>query len=252
MKKAIAGLLKACAQTLSLGLVLVVAGPSLAQNLEKNGLPCVKEICLGDGIEELQKIRWEQAREFTSGFSGGSGAVIASRQTSGPDFDLMRKNYKGPASIVRAASAYLPLDYRSGHFDNTSLPLLSQIEAGCRPYPLKGRYVPQGGLPTEVAIALFASADGSSQSWRVFEITRYFPTNLTVEQLRQINNQVESTYQKWLDGKRHVFVSLAEPAFLVPYVYFRLSSTGNPTLSLYRDGSMRHPFCGGTQKFQIN
>ena len=103
-----------------------------------------------------------------------------------------------------------------------------------------------------VAIGLFASADGSSQSWRVFEINRYFPKNLTAEQLSQINGQVEMTYKKWLDGKRNVYITLARPSFDASDVYFHMSSTGNSNLSLYRDESMRHPLCGGKQKFQIN
>ncbi len=60
MKKIIPSFLKTSAQTLLLGLVLVVSGPSFSQNLEKDGMPCVKEICLGDGMQELQKINWEK------------------------------------------------------------------------------------------------------------------------------------------------------------------------------------------------
>ncbi|MEO8388000.1 hypothetical protein [Polaromonas sp.] len=250
--KSISKFLKPFAQTLLLGLVLVGSGPSFPQNLEKNDMPCVKEICLGDGMQELQKINWEKAREFPRAFSSASGDFIASRRTSSSELAEMLKNYKGPASVIRAVSAYLPADYRSGHFDSTSLPLLSKMEAGCRPYPLEGRYTPQGGFPTAVAIGLFASADGSSQSWKVFEINRYFPQNLTAAQLSQINGQVETSYQKWLDGKRHVYITLASQSFAGSNVYFQMSSTGNPNLALYRDESMRHPLCGGTQKLQIN
>ena len=32
-----------------------------AQQVEKNGLPCVAELCLGDGLAELSKVHWDRA-----------------------------------------------------------------------------------------------------------------------------------------------------------------------------------------------
>ncbi|UUZ47881.1 hypothetical protein LP420_33135 [Massilia sp. B-10] len=34
----------------------------MAQDLEKKGLPCVAELCLGDGLSELYKIQWTPAQ----------------------------------------------------------------------------------------------------------------------------------------------------------------------------------------------
>lgn len=253
MNKTIPKFAEIFAQTFLLGLALLASCTCSSQALEKDGMPCVKELCLGDGLQELQKLNWEPARRFPEGFSPADGISIASRRASNSDLAEMLKNFKGPAAAIRAASAYLPIDYRTGHFDAAVLPLLAQIEAACIPYALKGRYTPAGGLPTVVSIALFASADAASQSWRVYEIQRYFPKNLTVDQVAQVNGQVEGSYKQWIDGKRHVYIIKARPPFAGSEVSFSLSSTGmGDSLSLYRDQSMRHPLCGGTQKFQIN
>ena len=238
-----------------LGLFLAAAGTSVAEVLEKDGRPCVKEICLGDGLQELQKLNWEVAREFPKGFTS-SGQIIANRKPDAGTLAAILQNFKGPAATIRSASAYLPADYRSGHFDATTLAQLAQIQASCFPYILNGRYTPQGGMPTVVSIALFPSADGATQSWKVFEIERHFPTNLTQAQVDQVNAQVQASYGKWSSdrkgGDRGVYVRNAEVAFLTPRVSFAISTNGQPYLNYLKEKTMLHPLCGGRQQFKIN
>lgn len=238
-----------------LGLFLTAAGTSVAQVLERDGRPCVKEICLGDGLDELQKLNWEVAREFPKGFTS-SGSPIANRKPDAGTLTTILQNFKGPAATIRAASSYLPADFRSGHFDATTLPQLAQIQASCYPYSLEGRYTPQGGMPTTVSIRLIPSADGATQSWKVFEIARHFPTNLTQAQVDQVNAQVQASYGKWKSdpqgGRQEVGVNYARVAFLTPNVYFSLSiiAFGNP--NYLKEKTMLHPLCGGRQQFKIN
>ena len=238
-----------------LGLFLTGAGTSVAEVLEKDGKPCVKEICLGDGLPELQKLNWEVAREFPKGFKS-EGSPIANRKPDAGTLTAILQNFKGPAATIRAASAYLPADYRSGHFDATTLPQLAQIQASCFPYILNGRYTPQGGMPTVVSIALFPSADGATQSWKVFQIERHFPTNLTQAQVDQVNAQVKASYGKWSSdrqgGRQEVWVKNAEVAFFTPNVWFGLSTSAFGNLNYLKEKTMLHPLCGGRQQLKIN
>ena len=238
-----------------LGLFLTAAGTSVAEVLEKDGKPCVKEICLGDGLQELQKLNWEVAREFPKGFKS-EGSTIANRKPDAGTLTEILQNFKGPAATIRAASAYLPADYRSGHFDATALPQMAQIQASCYPYSLVGRYTPQGGMPTTVSIGLFPSADGATQSWKVFQIERHFPTNLTQAQVDQVNAQVQASYGKWSSdrqgGRQEVWVQNAKVAFLTPNVSFGLSISAFGNLNYLKEKTMLHPLCGGRQQFKIN
>lgn len=238
-----------------LGLFLTAAGTSVAEVLEKDGRPCVKEVCLGDGLHELQKLNWEVAREFPKSFTS-KGSPIANRKPDAGTLAEILQNFKGPAATIRAASAYLPADYRSGHFDATALPQMAQIQASCYPYSLDGRYTPPGGMPTTVSIGFFPSADGATQSWKVFQIERHFPTNLTQVQVDQVNAQVQASYGKWSSdrkgGRQEVWVKNAEVAFLTPNVWFGLSNSAFGNLNYLKEKTMLHPLCGGRQQFKIN
>jgi hypothetical protein len=51
-----------------LSLFLFLSAPMLgfAQSYEKNGLPCIAELCVGDGLEELSRIKWDRAKSALS------------------------------------------------------------------------------------------------------------------------------------------------------------------------------------------
>ena len=51
-----------------LPLFLLLSAPMLgfAQSYEKKGLPCIAELCIGDGLEELSKIKWDRAKNAFS------------------------------------------------------------------------------------------------------------------------------------------------------------------------------------------
>ena len=42
-----------------LGMMLL---PAFADEYKKNGLPCVAEICIGDGLEEMARVKWEDKK----------------------------------------------------------------------------------------------------------------------------------------------------------------------------------------------
>ena len=50
------------ALALALPLAVMSCGAA-AQELEKNGLPCVPELCIGDSLQDLAKISWQPAQQ---------------------------------------------------------------------------------------------------------------------------------------------------------------------------------------------
>ncbi|MFM8900187.1 MAG: hypothetical protein ACKOF9_09615, partial [Burkholderiales bacterium] len=65
----------------------------LAQELEKNGLPCVAEICLGDGIAELSKVQWDRAKNPFS--SPQKQLYTATRKVSEGEMKLVQSRFRG-------------------------------------------------------------------------------------------------------------------------------------------------------------
>jgi hypothetical protein len=49
------------AVVISIG-TFALANTAYSQDVEKNGQPCVTEICIGDGLAELQKIEWDRVK----------------------------------------------------------------------------------------------------------------------------------------------------------------------------------------------
>jgi hypothetical protein len=47
-------------------LFLLIPTTVLAQQYEKNGLPCISGLCIGDGLPEIGRIKWDRAKETSA------------------------------------------------------------------------------------------------------------------------------------------------------------------------------------------
>lgn len=146
-------------------LLIAVSHTCFAEDYQKNGLPCVAELCIGDGIPELKKIQWETVK----------GAEDYSRDKDVKYFlnsvkSSYERKYIGDVSM-RAISILV-----GRRFDNSALPLLAGILANCgEGDSLSGLYKTKSGRPTDVWIALRQKTSNSSeQQWTVVSIRRWF------------------------------------------------------------------------------
>lgn len=175
-------------KVLAIALSLLAAHPAMAQDMEKNGLPCVAEICLGDGIAELSKINWAPSSNPIK--MGNKQQPTSAHVLS--DEDL--RNLKATFPAATDAAPYL----HERQFDSGALPALARITAACQANELIGTFGAAGATPTRVGISLTPSGnDPAKQVWTVTTIEREYPGMLTNEQRSQINAQLKYKYGKF-------------------------------------------------------
>lgn len=216
--------------------LIFVTEPAVAGDYEKNGLPCVKEICLGDGIEQLKTIRWKQA-------------VLEGRWTGriygGMSRDAVPRVYKGDTSKV---VKYLT----QGYFDSNALVNLGAIKVNCgSSQDLLGTYTSKDGNETEVYIALLPDPVGESleQNWRVIGIERKFKPAITKQQKKELTDAIEERYGDLIrssyQGKAPAKIEYSEPG---AYLKMRDARTG---LSL-SERMREHPECGNNHSIKVD
>jgi hypothetical protein len=168
---------------------------SIGQSLEKNGLPCVAELCIGDGIAELAKIQWAPAQ--SSYKVNNKALLIAEKKLSEDDLRMLK-------SIYPAAGDAAPFLHER-MFDAAALPVLSRVLAACQSNELTGNYGAGTETPTRVGISLTPNPkDPSKQSWTVTSITREFPSAVSNEERATISKLLTRRYGQFGAGTRTV------------------------------------------------
>jgi hypothetical protein len=219
--------------------------PISAQQYVKNNLPCLAEICLGDGLDELQKIKWEPA------FTDVLGSPIASQ----PAPSTAEQTFK-TAFIGRHGKTENYLVARK--FDSLSLKGLPTVKVACESNQLVGNFISSGGNPTEVTISLGPMrADSTDQQWVVIMIRRRIPKIVTEEQAQAAFAQLDAIYNRFnpmgiYDDKRFyqaglgIFMSSTSPPF-----GFMLTMNSIPPVG-GENNYKRHPACGGKDKISLD
>ena len=183
--------LKAIALTLSL---LALQPASFAQGLVKNNLPCVSEICLGDGLTELAKIQWTTAN--TSFKINNKVQATANRKLSDDDLRVLKAAYP---NVGEAA----PFVYEK-QFDSSAIAALARLTAACDVNELFGTYG-TSSAPTKVGISLMPSlADPSRQAWTVTSIVREFPSASSIEEKADLTALLKRSYGPFGAGSREL------------------------------------------------
>ena len=233
-------------KTLIPGLALLAAPHlCLAQELEKNGLPCVAEVCLGDGIAELSKVQWDRAKNPFS--SAQKPLYTSTRKVSEGEMKILNSRFRG--DLAQGA----PFLY-DNLFDASALQPLARVTAACERNELIGTYTTASGNPTRVAIALTPSqTDTTVQRWTVVSISRSFPAAVSNEQKSQVEAQLAERYRKFGAGNMHIKnPKPGEGRFFANY-----GTSFGFQLSLFRgieeaNRMKLHPSCGGTGTVKID
>ena len=205
-------------------------------NLEyvKNGMPCLAEVCLGDGIAELQKIKWDKVKKETVNKSL---------------LEYVNTNFRGK---LKASTPYLRRGFsgNTGIFDSQALSNLHTVIADCvtQSYTLlSGTFTSKAGNPTEVVIRLVPSQDNLTQKWTVVTIRRTYKTQ-SLQQSNEVIGQLKERYANFStilnvvkEGEPQVYIDSINPAL---------------TLSAYLQTAVErarlHPACEGSAKVNID
>lgn len=224
---------------------------AMAEEYEKNGMPCVAEVCIGDGLAELAKVPWKRSEDIPV-FSKGPAYVI-NRKLDQYDLQTLRSAFRGN---VEKAGPYL----QANKFDALALPLLAQVRVACDGTRdnLVGTYTTASGNPTEVHISLVnIGSDTSTQRWTVTGIVRTFPKAVTEDQSKAVYADLVKRYAKYGAGNALFWTGL-KPGDGQVGVLYNVGGIG-VALNLSRwasnnayDQLKQHPECGGTAKISVD
>lgn len=166
-----------------------------ASRYVKNGLPCVLELCVGDGLEELKKVRWQPVRPdpFRVGVTPQMlwSASQGIKQNEKLIIDQAKREWQGDVSKV---FRYLA----QGSFDAEALLSLAGITASCTGNVIYGTYPSDAGSPTTVSIGLrYANTNSAAQKWVVVGISRSIPnsSNLSMNESQRIRDDLAERYK---------------------------------------------------------
>ena len=148
--------------------------------------PCVAELCLGEGVEQLSNVRWDRARipRIVKDQGEHQEGVTLS------DFPLkeLGRLFEGD---IAAAAPYLA----KGSFDSNALGPLSRVTASCVSEKLYGTYTAADGQPTRVGIALLPRE--GTQQWTVVEITKEILGSVSPAQKDMVRKELRNKYRRW-------------------------------------------------------
>lgn len=201
---------------------------SYADEYVKNGLPCVKEICVGDGLDELSKVNWDKSKLWKN------------PQYTKYVVERFNDNYRGN---LKKSKDYIV----QNTFDSTGLKYFSDVKASCL-HDLNpvGTYTSKDGNQTKVTIGLVPDSkelDSLEQKWTVVWISRHY--------LVKSDQQRSEIYE----ANKERYKSLTE----APGSGFNRSDfhAGKLELSMnQRPNIIEHkrlnPLCGGSEKVKID
>lgn len=239
--------LRCAAAILALPLVawLPAAHADDAAKLVKNGVPCVAELCLGDGLAELAKIQWDRAKNPFS--KAQTVPYSATRKLSAGETRRVSEIYRGDTA---PAGAYL----YDKMFDSESLGALARVKVACEQNELIGTYTTKGGNPTRVGIILTPDlADAGKQQWTVVSINRTFPAAVTNEQRAEVEQQLVERYHAFGAKNPNIRNAKAgEGRFFFTGSPFGFHLTLSRGYSAEVNRMKQHPECGGAKKISVD
>jgi hypothetical protein len=220
---------------------------SRTSEYKKNGMPCLAELCLGDGLAELQKIKWDRATSIAN-FSN-KPIYISDIQASnaGVAAEHARKLHGYYRGDVGSVVYYL--DARK--FDDLFLARAHKVSVSCvwdKFAVLTGTFTSKSGNPTSVQIRLMPQGSGSEKHvWIVVAISRKFPQVLSEKQANEVAMEMQRRYAGF---DNYIFAKEGDATVENEYgrgISFRLK------VPLALDEKMRlHPECGGSNKVNVN
>jgi len=241
---------KAALRHAAAAVALIAALPNAqsqdAVTLEKNGRPCVAELCLGDGLPELAKIKWDRAKNIFS--KTQTVPYSTTRKLRPNEVVALGKLYRGEINPV---GAYL----KDNMFDSESLPALGRVNVACERNELVGTFTTKSGNSTRVAIMLTpVLAEPGQHRWTVISIVRNYPAAITNVQVAELEKQLTGRYHAY--GANNIGIKNAKAG--EGRFFFLRSPTFGFHLQLFRGGMAevenmkQHPACGGAAKLSVD
>ncbi len=213
--------------------ISLISAPSFsAEQYEKNGYPCMSNICLGDDLQTLKKVKWEPVKNIKA---------FARKE----DLRKINKTYRGKEEDLAQATPYL----KKG-FDNSGLDLMQKVKAACDINAVSGKFMTESGNKTHVVVMMMGPP--GKQRWQVSMIKREFEGVVTQAQQLEVKNELLKRYAKF-DPANAAKAKVKPKGVLVMIPFGKLSAQFNLIHGLSSIDELKSdPLCGGTKKISID
>ena len=215
-----------------------------ADEYEKNGLPCVKEICIGDGVDALAQVKWVKVNVTPNSKSLFYGVYI---RNTNEELQTYIGNTKNLTNYIG-----------SDKFDARAISHLNEVTAVCKNSitltGLVGTYKSKDGNLTEVEIELIPdqrNLDSLAQSWVVTGIKRAFTIKSSLQR-EEVRSELDNRYA-FVKSRRYNSEGNSNP-YVGDYSFneyddLRLTLVKDPNT---RDRLSIHPGCPGATKVRLD
>jgi hypothetical protein len=198
----------------------------------RDGLPCVRRVCVGDDLIRLLNLPWQPVAE--------AAAAGASRPAAVPDW---------LSTFIRAERTTLELlapYWTRRRFDAARLAVLGRVTAVCQELGFwlrpQASYVNERGHATTVTFEPVPSPDMQTQTFRVATVTRTYSQDTSRDELARVARAIADRY-----AGLPMYANEAQPA-----VQWLPRAVDGPTLRLFAPvgdavqrgiALSRHPAC---------
>jgi hypothetical protein len=164
---------------------LVVATPAFSQDVFRNGRTCIPEVCIGDGLAEASKVKWDLAR--VNNPLDERMPITASKVSPRRKAEI-EKIFRGDVSQA--------MPYLAGQgFDQSILPALAGVAMCEHRGGVSGTFTDKNGNPTKVFMTVVPDAkDASVQRWLVTNIERQFVAADTDKEMDAKRAEMDKVY----------------------------------------------------------
>jgi len=169
-------------------LLSILGIPALAGAADafKNGQPCMDGLCIGDGLAEVAKIKWDQAVVHVP-FE--PKVPIATLKVTDKRRAQIEKIYRGD---LGKAMPFLA----GSSFDQTAVPALRGLAACEHRGGIAGNFTGKDGNPIEVGLTLLPEPnDPRVQRWMVTNFERHHVNARTEQQQDALRAKMDVLYE---------------------------------------------------------
>lgn len=156
-----------------------------AEAVFKNGQPCMDGLCIGDGLAEVARIKWDPAIVQVPFEPKEPIASLKVKDKRKAEIERIYRGDLGKAMPFLAGSA----------FDLSAVPALKGLAVCEHRGGIVGTFTGQDGNPTQVGLKLLPDPNDSKvQRWTVTNFERHFVNAKTEQQQDAVRAQMDKLY----------------------------------------------------------
>jgi len=214
----------------------------------RDGMPCLKEVCVGDDVLSLKGIHWENV------IGTFDKKPIKNKKPDQWKIDAVNGTLRGDKGAISRLAPYWGSGWKND-IDAYALQQLRKVRAFCEPVTFSLRYRSESGYITSLLVEPVPAESIKEHRLLVTTIIREYPSGLSEMQYEQLANEIKGKYMAVNDRAQSERDSPSAHLGFSPSGASALTlSIGTPS-NLYRDRKnivKMHPECDGVKLIKMD